>query len=199
MRIGVDIDGVLNDIGQWHYSCGFKFCIDNHIQRGFHPHEYMIEKQFELTDEENYKFWREYIFDLMVSIPTRPYAGNILKILKEMGHEIVILTARDNRYLTNQYANTMNFYVEEWLHKNNIPYDEIVAGPGKKKDKCIKHKLDIMIEDKASNVLEISNVIPVLCFDAPYNLGIVKNNVHRVYSWYQIYQYFLLKEKKELD
>lgn len=199
MRIGVDIDGVLNDIGQWHYSCGFKFCIDNHIQRGFHPHEYMMEQQFELTDEENYKFWREYIFDLMVSIPTRPYAGNVLKALKEMGHEIVILTARDNRYLTNQYANTMNFYVEEWLHKNNIPYDEIVAGPGKKKDKCIKHKLDIMIEDKASNVLEISDVIPVLCFDAPYNLGIVKDDVYRVYSWYQIYQYFLLKEKEEID
>ena len=199
MRIGVDIDGVLNDIGQWHYSCGFKFCIDNHIQRGFHPHEYMMEQQFELTDEENYKFWREYIFDLMVSIPTRPYAGNVLKALKEMGHEIVILTARDNRYLTNQYANTMNFYVEEWLHKNNIPYDEIITGPGKKKDKCIKHKLDIMIEDKASNILEISDVIPVLCFDAPYNLEIVKDNVHRVYSWYQIYQYFLLKEKEEID
>ena len=197
MRIGVDIDGVLNDIGQWHYSCGFKFCIDNHIRRGFHPHEYMMEKQFELTDEENYKFWREYIFDLMVSIPTRPYAGNILKLLKEMGHEIVILTARDNRYLTNQYANTMNFYVEEWLHKNNIPYDEIIAGPGKKKDKCIKHKLDIMIEDKASNVLEISDIIPVLCFDAPYNLKIEKNHVHRVYSWYQIYQYFLENGKEE--
>lgn len=193
MRIGVDIDGVLNDIGQWHYSCGFKFCIDNHIQRGFHPYEYMIEKQFELTDEENYKFWREYIFDLMVSISPRPYAGNILKLLKEMGHEIVILTARDNRYLTNQYANTMNFYVEEWLHKNNIPYDEIIAGPGKKRDKCLRHKLDIMIEDKASNVLEISEVIPVLCFDAPYNLSIQKDNVYRVYSWYQIYQYFLNK------
>ena len=193
MRIGVDIDGVLNDIGQWHYSCGFKFCIDNHIQRGFHPHEYMIEKQFELTDEENYKFWREYIFDLMVSIPTRPYAGNILKLLKEMGHEIVILTARDNRYLTNQYANTMNFYVEEWLHKNNIPYDEIIAGPGKKRDKCLRHKLDIMIEDKASNVIEISEVIPVLCFDAPYNLSIQKDTVYRVYSWSQIYQYFLNK------
>ena len=72
-----------------------------------------------------------------------------------------------------------------------IPYDEIIAGPGKKKDKCIKHKLDIMIEDKASNVLEISDIIPVLCFDAPYNLKIEKNHVHRVYSWYQIYKYFL--------
>lgn len=196
MRIGVDIDGVLNDIGEWHYSCGFKFCIENHIDRGFNPYKYMMEEQFGLTDEENYKFWKEYIFDLMVSIPTRPYAGKVLNLLKDMGHEIVILTARDNRYLTNQYANTMNFYVEEWLNKNSIPYDEIIAGPGSKKDKCIKNKLDIMIEDKASNVEKISEIIPVLCFDAPYNLDVKKDNVTRVYSWYQIYKYFLDVEKE---
>ena len=64
----------------------------------------------------------------MVSIPTRPYAGKVLFLLKSMGHEIVILTARDNRFLTNQYANTMNFYIEEWLNKNSIPYDEIISG-----------------------------------------------------------------------
>ena len=133
MRIGVDIDGVLNDIGEWHYSCGFKFCIENGIDRGFNPYKYMMEEQFGLTDEENYRFWKEYIFDLMVSIPTRPYAAKVLGLLKEMGHEIVILTARDNRYLTNQYENTMNFYVEEWLNKNSIPYDEIIAGAGAQK------------------------------------------------------------------
>jgi len=191
MRIGVDIDGVLNDIGGWHYSCGFKFCIENHINRGFNPYKYMMEEQFGLTDEENYKFWKEYIFDLMVSIPTRPYAAKVLELLRDMGHEIVILTARDNRFLTNQYENTMNFYVEEWLNKNNIPYDEIIAGAGNKKDKCIKNNIDIMVEDKASNVIKISEHIPVLCFDAPYNLDANKDNVTRVYSWYQIYQYFL--------
>lgn len=194
MRIGVDIDGVLNDIGQWHYSCGFKFCIENNIDRGFNPNKYMMEEQFGLTDKENYKFWKEYIFDLMVSIPTRPYAAKVIHNLREMGHEIIILTARDNRYLTNQYANTMDFYVEEWLNKNNIEYDGILSGSGNKKDKCLKNNIDIMIEDKASNVLEISNHIPVLCFDAPYNLNINKNNVYRVYSWYQIYKYFLDKE-----
>lgn len=196
MRIGVDIDGVLNDIAEWHYSCGFKFCTDNNIDREFDPYKYMMEDQFKLTDEENYKFWKEYIFDLMVSIPTRPYAGKVLQMLKDMGHEIVILTARDNRFLTNQYANTMNFYVEEWLNKNSIPYDEIIAGSGSKKDKCIKNKLDIMVEDKASNVISISEFIPVLCFDAPYNLDVNKDNVTRVYSWYQIYKYFLDIEKK---
>ena len=195
MRIGVDIDGVLNDIGEWHYSCGFKFCIENNIDRGFNPYKYMMEEQFGLTDEENYRFWKEYIFDLMVSIPTRPYAAKVLGLLQEMGHEIVILTARDNRYLTNQYANTMNFYVEEWLTKNGIPYDEIIAGSGRKKEKCQKNKIDIMIEDKASNVKDISDIIPVLCFDAPYNQNINKENVTRVYSWYQIYQYFLDNSK----
>mgnify|MGYP003297633099 CR=1 FL=1 len=48
-----------------------------------------------------------------------------------------------------------------------------------------------MIEDKASNVIKISEVIPVLCFDTPYNLEVNKDNVTRVYSWYQIYKYFL--------
>ena len=95
----------------------------------------------------------------------------------------------------NQYENTMNFYVEEWLNKNNIPYDEIIAGPGSKKDKCIKHKLDIMVEDKESNVIKISEVIPVLCFDTPYNQKATGDNITRVYSWYQIYNYFLNHNK----
>ena len=191
MRIGVDIDGVLNDIGQWHYSCGFKFCIENNITRGFNPNKYLIEEQFFLTDKENNKFWKEYIFDLMVSIPTRPYAARIVNSLRDMGHEIIILSARDNRYLTNQYANTMNFYVEQWLSKNNIEYDEIIAGPGNKKDKCLNNKIDIDDKDK---VYKEEDHIPVLCFDAPYNIGIEKNNIQRVYSWYQIYDYFLDKK-----
>ena len=73
-------------------------------------------------------------------------------------------------------------------------YDEIIAGPGSKKDKCLKHNIDIMIEDKANNVMEISKYIPVICFDTPYNLDIAGDNIYRVYSWYQIYKYFLDKD-----
>ena len=85
---------------------------------------------------------------------------------------------------------------EDVKEEVSIQYDEIIAGPGDKKEKCIKNNLNVMIEDKASNVIKISDHIPVLCFDAPYNAGIKKENVTRVYSWYQIYNYFLSIENK---
>ena len=66
-----------------------------------------------------------------------------------------------------------------------IPFEELLYVP-----------FVSMIEDKASNVEKISDVIPVLCFDAPYNLHVNKDNVTRVYSWYQIYKHFLDLEKE---
>ena len=44
--------------------------------------------------------------------------------------------------------------------------------------------------------MKISEIIPVLCFDAPYNLDANNENITRVYSWYQIYNYFLNIENK---
>ena len=40
---------------------GIAFCIENNIDRGFNPYKYMMEEQFGLTDEENYRFWKEYL------------------------------------------------------------------------------------------------------------------------------------------
>ena len=75
MRIGVDLDGVLNDVAEWHFACGSKFCLENNINRGFNPEGYYMEEQFSLTSDENREFWRQYIFDLLIAIPPRPYAA----------------------------------------------------------------------------------------------------------------------------
>ena len=91
----------------------------------------------------------------------------------------------------------MRSTVYEWLDKNNLYYDKVVFTHEGKKQRCRELNIDIMIEDKASNVEKISDVIPVLCFDAPYNLSVNKDNVTRVYSWYQIYKYFLDLEKEK--
>ena len=193
MRIGVDLDGVLNDVAEWHFSCGSKFCLEQNINRGFNPKGYYMEEQFHLTSEENIEFWRQYIFDVLIAIPVRPYASEVIHKLRKDGHKIIILSARDNQYLINQYDGMMDYYVKAWLDKHNIEYDELVINTSNKREKCLNIGLDLMIEDKASNVNDISKIIPVMVFDAPYNIGCTGKNVIRVYSWYQIYQEIINK------
>ena len=190
MRIGVDIDGVLNNIAEWHYNYGMKFCIDEGIEKGFQPQEYYMEQEFFLSREENVRFWQRYIFDLLIAIEPRPFASEVLHKLRKEGHTIVILTARDNQYLTNQYEGTIDFYIQEWLAKNNIEYDEIITGSSNKCEKCLTHQLDVMIEDKKTNIKKLSEHLQVICFDAPYNQDIHGENITRVYSWYEIYRLF---------
>ncbi len=193
MRIGVDLDGVLNDIAEWHFACGSKFCLEKNINRGFNPKGYYMEEQFMLTGEENIEFWHQYIFDLLIAIPIRPYASEVIHKLRKDGHEIIILSARDNQYLTHQYSGMIDYYVKSWLDKYNIEYDDIIINANNKREKCLNIGLDLMIEDKKSNVEDISKIIPVMVFDAPYNQDCVGRNVIRVYSWYQIYQEIINK------
>ena len=193
MRIGVDLDGVLNDVAEWHFACGSKFCLEQNINRGFNPKGYYMEEQFYLSSEENKEFWRQYIFDLLIAIPVRPYASEVIHKLRKDGHKIIILSARDNQYLTHQYSGMIDYYVRSWLDKYNIEYGEIVINTSNKREKCLSIGLDLMIEDKASNVNDISKIIPVMVFDAPYNQGCTGKNVIRVYSWYQIYQEIINK------
>ncbi len=199
MRIGVDIDGVLNNIAEWHFNYGMKFCLEEKIFKGFNPNDYFMEQEFYLTKEENVKFWHRYIFDLLCAIPVRPFASEVLHKLRKEGHTIVILTARDNQYLKNQYEGTIDFYVKEWLHKNNIEYDEIITGSVDKCEKCLSNHLDVMIEDKRTNIKKISEHIPVLCFDAPYNRDVHGENIKRVYTWYEIYQQFQKNKVEEIE
>ena len=193
MRIGVDLDGVLNDVAEWHFACGSKFCLENNINRGFSPEGYYMEEQFHLTSDENREFWRQYIFDLLISIPPRPYASEVIHKLRKAGHKIIILSARDNQFLTGEYNGMIDYYVKAWLNKYNIEYDELIINTDNKREKCLSIGLDLMVEDKGSNVNDISKIIPVMVFDAPYNQKCTGRNVIRVYSWYQIYQEIINK------
>ena len=152
-----------------------------------------MEEQFYLTSEENIEFWRQYVFDLLIAIQPRSYASEVIHKLRKAGHKIIILSARDNQYLNNQYAGMAGYYVKSWLNKYNIEYDELIINSNNKREKCLSIGLDLMIEDKASNVNDIAKIIPVMVFDAPYNQNCSGKNVIRVYSWYQIYQEILNK------
>lgn len=186
MRIGIDIDGVLTDIEQWQLDVGGKF-FSKFNKSVENKDGYEITEIFNVSDELDSQFWNEYLYDYVTKEPSRKYASEVIKKLKDDGNEIYIVTAR---YLTNRNTadgKKMREIVINWLEEQDIYYDEIIFSPEDKKENCKKYNIDIMIEDKVDNINKISSIIPVICFHAGYNKECNGSNIYRAYNWYDIY------------
>ncbi len=194
MRIGIDIDGVLTNLQQFSVDYFTKFCYENNIKYSItcENFDYDIYKSFGLGKKEEDAFWEEYLDYYATDEKAREFASEVIDILKKQGHEIYIITAR---WLTNRDdecgEKTRNI-VKKWLKKNKIHYDKLVfskASKERKLQEMTEHNIDIMIEDSPYNINEISSLIPVICFDAPYNNTCGGGNITRCYSWYDILTY----------
>ena len=187
MRIGIDIDGVLTNIERFILDYGSKFCFDNNIPLQIKPGIYDEQKCFEWTYEQTIKFWNEYIVYYATEYPAREFASEIIKKLKEDGHEIYLLTARNNYGVPTSHLDKMPELVSAWLEKNDIPYDKVIYTEGSKLPYCVGNYIEVMVEDKPENIIEVATKIPVINFISFYNMNIEGNNITKAYSWYDVY------------
>ncbi len=187
MRIGIDIDGVLTDIEQFIIDYGLKFCYENNLSYRIKSNEYDEAKALCISEENVDKFWNKYMKYYAKEYRARDFASEVIKKLKEYGHEIYIVTARNEYGLTGDDYGKMKKFVKEWLKKNNIYYDKIVHTEETKLPYCVGNYIDIMIEDKPENIKQVATKMPVLCYNCSYNADIKGKNITRVYSWYDIY------------
>lgn len=185
MKIGIDIDGVIADIGRFMADYGSKFCYENNIKYTVKDDEYDEAKALGITNEQALKFWNTYLEFYAKKYPVRDFASEVIKKLKE-NHEVYIITARNEYGLPKEVYGTMQSMVKKWLEDNKIEYDKLIFTKGNKLPYCLENEVDVMIEDSPSNIMDISTKVPVLCFDNPYNKMIEGNNITRVYSWYDI-------------
>lgn len=190
MRIGIDIDGVLTNIEQFVIDYISKYCVENNIEYNISNSQYDYYKTFNISKEQEMDFWNQSLESYAISEKARPFAAEVIEKLKQDGHEIYIITAR---WLTNReddIGNKMREIVKNWLHENKIPYDELIfskAEKERKSEEIIENKIDLMIEDNPNNISELSNIIPVICYNAEYNEDCKGDEITRCYSWYDIY------------
>ncbi len=177
MKIGIDIDGVLTDISRFYLDYGAKFAFENNLGKIANPNGYEIEEILNLEEGIHKRFWKEYDEYYIKKIYTREFAPEIIKNLK-IENEIHIITARNPRE---------EEWTKNWLKENNIKYDKLTF-TDKKLEYCKENNIDLMIEDNIENILSISKIIPVICFDTRYNKNCKGKNITRCYSWYDIYQ-----------
>lgn len=185
MKIGIDIDGVLTDEHGYIINNGTKFFKQNNIPFIIKNDVYDSKEIFGVSQEQYDNFWKENIIEYSKNITIRPFASEIVNKLKEK-NDIYIITSRPFTTYNNEYNEKIKILIKKWLHENNIKYDYIIFSKNKA-DICKEKNIDIMIEDRPENVLSISKLIPVICYNNPYNENINNDNIIRCYSWYDIY------------
>ena len=86
-------------------------------------------------------------------------ARRLLKIVSKL-HRVVVITARMGDAATP--------WTTEWLKKNNLPYDEVIASCESKKS---EHRTDVLIDDFLGNIEEfLKNATGVaVLVDQPWN------------------------------
>lgn len=190
MRIGIDIDGVLTNVGQFVLDYLTKYCVENHISYEIGEKNYDLAKTFGINEETVEHFWNQYLEYYAIHEPARPFASEVIKKLKDEGNEIYIITARTFSNREDSIGEHMRHLVKEWLKNNAIFYDKLVftkAKEEKKAQEILDYKIDVMIEDNPHNINELSHLIPIICYDTEYNRNCLGKNITRCYSWYDIY------------
>lgn len=185
MIIGFDIDDTITDTFGVMFGYGQKFTIEELGKSaelikttGFTNHFY-CQAMHGWNEAEAEKFFEKYYRNILEETEPFMFAIETIKKLKEEGHKIVLITARWDF----KDVNVRNF-TEEWLKKQEIPYDVLVVNAGTKQQAAIENKLDIFVDDSFENCRSVADVgIKTYIMDARYNKGLEDNRIKRLYSW----------------
>ena len=193
MKIGIDLDGVVFDSEKL-YRVYAELYDTNELHRNSRKdnREVRIQKRFSWSQEEIDDFFGKYQKNVMAEANLMPGAKKVLKMLKDEGHELLIITARGTSDRKNIGIS------EELLKQNGIDiFDKYFWATNNKDEVCKQENVDIMIDDsnKKCEMLSSAGIKTIYFKDAP-NFDIKENeNLKILYNWGEIYRYIKDLEK----
>lgn len=110
------------------------------------------EQKFSWDAETAIAWYKEFGDDLLVKLPCKNGTKEFLNKIHDLGHKIVIATARNDNWHKNPVECTFT-----WLANNKIPYDEVYIGVSNKEDICEKVNADFFVDDDLSIVENVAN------------------------------------------
>lgn len=197
MNIGIDIDNVISNFDEELLKEYIKH--DKELRNSGIINQnakYIRNDMFDWSKEEDETFYKENIERIAKNLKVIEGAKEYIDKLKEDGHNIYIITGRDNGDYSDPYNMT-----KEWLQENNIYYDKLIFtdayDKSQKSKECIKNNVEIMIDDSASICKDcVESGITTLIMDKPYNR---EENITRVKNWKEIYEYITNYKKEKFN
>lgn len=190
MRIGIDIDGVINNVDQLKLDYLYQFCVtrDKKIKNA---NGFLISRMTDLTPKEIEEFQEYYRPLLLRNAKARPFAAEIIDKLMFEGHQIILFTS-EKGYGRDHTP------IYQWLIKNDIHYHEI-SFTRRKQYACQDYKIDLMIDDNYTLFRKLPSNICCFCYETRYNRFYFQRNVIHVHSWYDIYDKIIHWDQTILD
>lgn len=192
MIIGIDIDDTLTLLHEVKQKTAKDYIQKNNLPyKLINPKALRFKDMFDWPIEECDKFWFSEIEEMLCNATPREHVCSVISRLKQMGHKIVIITARTTEWHKRPYE--MSY---EWLTKNNIPFDKLIVGFEDKTQVCVEEKVDVFIDDLPSTLVKLQAYnIKTILMSAPHNKTQEEYNGIVANSWLDI-ENILVNEKQ---
>ena len=124
MNIGIDVDGVLQNVYKFMKEEGTKYCKQSNKGSLINPEAYMTYDMFGWNFETDTDFWIKNIFLYAEKGEALPKVSENTNKLKKDGHKLFVITARCSgntqysRYFSREDEQKMKKTNTEWLNKN---------------------------------------------------------------------------------
>lgn len=194
MKIGIDLDGVVFDSEkEFRVYSELYDMLDLKQNSKINNKELKFQSRFKWTKEDIDGFLNKYHKQIIVESNFMPGVKRILKLLKEDGHTLILITARGGM------NRDMIKVTEERLHQNEMNiFDKYYWATENKDEVCVKENVDIMIDDFCDKCKSIANskIKTIYLKDAP-SYDLEENEYIKVlYNWGEIYRYIKEIENK---
>ena len=194
MKIGIDLDGVVFDSEkEFRVYSELYDMLDLKQNSKINNKELKFQSRFKWTKEDIDGVLNKYHKQIIVESNFMPGVKRILKLLKEDGHTLILITARGGM------NRDMIKVTEERLQQNEMNiFDKYYWATENKDEVCVKENVDIMIDDFCDKCKSIANskIKTIYLKDAP-SYDLEENEYIKVlYNWGEIYRYIKEIENK---
>ena len=186
MKIGIDIDGVILDSErEFRIRAELYDVIKFKRNSIINNKELKFQKRYNWSEEEINEYIEKEFLSVSKECNFMPGAVEVINLLKQEGHELIIITARGG------LVKEMKKVAEERLKERGLRFDKYYWATEDKYEICKKENIDIMIDDYDKTCRKISdNKIKTLYFREYPNYELEENEyLKEVHNWGEIYRY----------
>lgn len=185
MKIGIDIDNTITHTTEMIMHYARIFGTEKQLNTVPDSRYYYLEDALGWDSATANYFLDNYLSRIYREMRPKEQAVEVIHHLKEE-HELFLITSRNYQFPMVEEVTL------EWLQSYDIAYDRLImnATPNmhhfSKLGVCQEHGIELMIEDHHDLALELSQAIPVILFDYPYNRHLASDNIIRVQHWNEV-------------